>query len=333
MQLSSTLLYLSCALGAGAQSFYAAISQNSQLSNFTSFFENNFPLASQLLTNSSTEPHTILVPNDNAFAKYESDNGYSITALSATELTSLIQYHVLVGRLSSANFSASRGLTAPSLLVGEQYNNRSAGTALSANFSNPASANGQVVFIQSGLQSSSKKFRVRGAGLQSLEVRSGLSSDANLTALDGIWDGGMFQMIDRFLTLPEHCSATIRNSGLSSLDSAITRAGIWDDLDDSANYTCIGPTDAAFANAQHPENNLNDSALESAMKMHTFPQVLYTNFLEDGQVYLSDNELKIQVTVKEGEVWFNDAKVVSPNVITNNGVVHVVDKVCFPYWP
>ncbi|KAH6695979.1 hypothetical protein BKA61DRAFT_623658 [Leptodontidium sp. MPI-SDFR-AT-0119] len=315
MQLSSTLLYLSCALGAGAQSFYAAISQISQLSNFTSFFENNFPLASQLLTNSSTEPHTILVPNDNAFAKYESDNGYSITALSATELTSLIQYHVLVGRLSSANFSASRGLTAPSLLVGEQYNNRSAGTALSANFSNPASANGQVVFIQSGLQSSSKKFRVRGAGLQSLEVRSGLSSDANLTALDGIWDGGMFQMIDRFLTLPEHCSATIRNSGLSSLDSAITRAGIWDDLDDSANYTCIGPTDTAFANAQHPENNLNDSALESAMKMHTFPQVLYTNFLEDGQVYLSDNELKIQVTVKEGEVWFNDAKVVSPNVM------------------
>jgi hypothetical protein len=82
-------------------------------------------------------------------------------------------------------------------LVGEQYNNRSAGAALSANFSNPASANGQVVFIQSGLQSSSKKFRVRGAGLQSLVVRSGLSSDANLTALDGIWDGGMFQMIDQ----------------------------------------------------------------------------------------------------------------------------------------
>lgn len=32
-------------------------------------------------------------------------------------------------------------------------------------------------------------------------------------------------------------------------------------------------------------------------------------------MYLSDNELKIQVTVKEGEVWFNDAKVVSPNVM------------------
>lgn len=198
MQLSSTLLYLSCALGTGAQeSFYAATSQYPQLSNFTSFYENNFPLASQLLTTTATEPHTIFVPDNDAFARYERDNGYSITALSATELTSLIQYHVLVGTLSSANFSASSGLTVPSLLVGEQYNNRSAGAALSANISDPASANGQVVFIQSGLQSVTKKFRVRGAGLQSLEVRSGLSSDANLTALDGLWDGGMFQMIDR----------------------------------------------------------------------------------------------------------------------------------------
>lgn len=198
MQLSRALLILGCALDTCAPaSFYAAISQYSQLSNFASFYEDNFPLASQLLTNSSTEPHTILVPNNDAFAKYKRDNGYSITDLSETELTSLIQYHVLVGRLSRTDFLALRGLTAPSLLVGEQYNNRSAGAALSANFSNPASANGQVVFIQSGLQSSSKKFRVRGAALQSLVVRSGLSSDANLTALDGIWDGGMFQMIDQ----------------------------------------------------------------------------------------------------------------------------------------
>jgi hypothetical protein len=51
------------------------------------------------------------------------------------------------------------------------------------------------------------------------------------------------------------------------------------------------------------------------MKMHTFSQVLYTNFLEDGHTYLSDNELEILVTVKGGEVWFNDAKVVSPNIM------------------
>src|SRR5271163_2886779 len=86
-----------------------------------------------------------------------------------------------------------------------------------------------------------------------------------------------------FLTLPEHCSTTIRNAGLSDLDSAINRTDIWDDLDGSANYTCLGPTNGAFTSAGHPEDNLNESALASVMHMHTIPQVLYTTFLQDGQ--------------------------------------------------
>jgi uncharacterized surface protein with fasciclin (FAS1) repeats len=123
------------------------------------------------------------------------------------------------------------------------------------------------------------------------------------------------QRESRFLTLPEHCSTTIRNLSLNSLDSAINRTGIWDDLDNSPNYTCLGPTNQAFANADHPEINLNGSALATAMHMHTIPQVLYTNFLEDGQEYLSDNNLTIRVTIQGGDLYFNDAKVTNPNVM------------------
>jgi len=148
MQPSIAVLYLlSCATGTNAQSFFSAISQYPQLSNFTLFYQDNFPLASLLLTNSSTEPHTVLVPNNDAFINYERDHGYSVTSLSETELESLIQYHVLIGSLTSTNFSEPSGLTAPSLLVGEQYNNRSVGTALSSSFGNALGVGGQVVFI------------------------------------------------------------------------------------------------------------------------------------------------------------------------------------------
>ena len=51
------------------------------------------------------------------------------------------------------------------------------------------------------------------------------------------------------------------------------------------------------------------------MQMHTIPQVLYTNFLEDGQEFLSDNNLTIRVTIISGDVYFNDAKVTTPNVM------------------
>ncbi|KAF8857792.1 FAS1 domain-containing protein, partial [Acephala macrosclerotiorum] len=307
------------------QSFYVAISQYPQLSSFASFYQNDFPAASQLLTNSSTEPLTVLVPNNDAFIRFENENGYAVTSLSSAELTSLIQYHVLVGSLTATNFTETRGLTAPSLLTGEQYDNRSAGSALLSTFPSGTNVEGQVVFIQSRLQSASKLL-IR-AGLESLEVRSGLSSIANLTSLDGVWDSGRFQMIDRFLTLPEHCSSTIRNGGLTSLDSAINQTHIWGDLDKSPNFTCLGPTNQAFADANHPETNLGLAPLASIMHLHTIPQVLYTNFLQDGQVYLSNNNLTIQVSIKGQDIYFNDAKVIEANLITNNGVLHVINKV------
>ena len=210
MQLLITALcLLSCATGAGAQSFFDAISQYPQLSNFTLFYQDNFPIASQLLTNSSTEPRTVLIPNNNAFANFERDNGYPITELPGTELLSLIQYHVLVSSLTATNFSESRGLTVPSLLVGGQYNNRSAGMALSSSFGNDQGADGQVVFIRSGLQSSNKKFLVRRSGAQSFGVHSGLSSDVNLTALDGVWDGGRFHEVDQFVLFSPLLSDTL----------------------------------------------------------------------------------------------------------------------------
>lgn len=119
----------------------------------------------------------------------------------------------------------------------------------------------------------------------------------------------------RFLTLPENCAKTIRNQGLSSLDSAINRTHLWDDLNNSPNYTCLGPNNNAFADANHPETNLNASALESAMEMHTISQVLYTNFLMDGQEYLSDNKMTIRVSVRGEDIYFNDAKVIGANVM------------------
>jgi uncharacterized surface protein with fasciclin (FAS1) repeats len=202
MQLLIAVIYsLSYAVGTSAQSFFAAISQYPQLSNFTAFYRDKFPVASLLLTNSSSESHTVLVPNNDAFTNYERDHGYSVVALSTAQLETLIQYHVLVGSLTSTNFSESKGLTAPSLLVGEQYDNRSAPAALSSSFGNN-SVNGQVVFISSGLQSSKNKFLVRNSGTQSLKVRTGLSSDVNLIALDGVWDGGRFHMIDRCVCYP-----------------------------------------------------------------------------------------------------------------------------------
>jgi uncharacterized surface protein with fasciclin (FAS1) repeats len=189
------LLCIGCASVAHTLSLLDAISVYPQLSNFTAFYQNNIEAANLLLTNSSTELRTILIPNNDAFANFELQYGVPIWSLSAADLEALLQYHILVGKLTAANFSQPSGLTVPSLLTGEQYDNRSAGPELSSNFGNTEHANGQVVYISSAGQSGSRKLAFRQSGTPDLQVRSGLGAEADLTPLDGVWDGGMFQEV------------------------------------------------------------------------------------------------------------------------------------------
>jgi len=51
------------------------------------------------------------------------------------------------------------------------------------------------------------------------------------------------------------------------------------------------------------------------MYMHIIPQVLYTNFLQDGQEYLLENNLTIRVSIQGHDIYFNDAKVIKANLM------------------
>jgi transforming growth factor-beta-induced protein len=55
--------------------------------------------------------------------------------------------------------------------------------------------------------------------------------------------------------------------------------------------------------------------------------VTYSNFLTDGQVITSAAGLDVTVRLVDADIYFNDAKVISPNVVTNNGLIHVLDRV------
>jgi len=195
------LLCIGCASVAHTLSLLDATSVYPQLSNFSALYQNNIEVANLLLTNSSTEPRTILIPNNGAFANFGLQHGASIWSLPAADLEALLQYHILVGKLTAANFSQQSGLTVPSLLTGEQYDNRSAGPELFSSFGNTEHANGQVVYISSAGQSSSRKLALRQSGTSGLHVRSGLGAEADLMPLDGVWDGGMFQEVGQCVHL------------------------------------------------------------------------------------------------------------------------------------
>ena len=196
------VIFSACfAVWAEAQSFLAAISQFPQLSNFTTLMNDNPELAGSLLTSNATSltQITVLVPDNFAFDMLEAKLGVPIGSLTVEQLEPILQYHVLVGGLTTNNFTVQNGTTVPTFLNGPLYNNRSAGAALGSSGAAGDPHNGQVVFIEA-IQTTSpnpKRFVVRQLAPPIASVQGGLGHQINMTAVDGHWDGGVFQIVDK----------------------------------------------------------------------------------------------------------------------------------------
>jgi uncharacterized surface protein with fasciclin (FAS1) repeats len=131
----------------------------------------------------------------------------------------------------------------------------------------------------------------------------------------------------RFLTLPGLCTHTLSAIGLSSMMTSVNRTNSTDEWDSHPGLTCLSPSNEAFGKAGSPEITGSEDALNDVLDLHTIESAQYTSGLRDGQVLQSEAETSILVTIKNGTVYFNNAKVIRANVITKNGVIHVLDSV------
>jgi hypothetical protein len=96
--------------------------------------------------------------------------------------------------LKSTDFQASGGLTVPTQLKDPQYNNRTAGGQIIATYG--PDATGQVVFVNKDPIAAPAKLKVRVLSGGGASVRAGLAQTANITTIDGVWDGGYFHAVD-----------------------------------------------------------------------------------------------------------------------------------------
>lgn len=212
------------------------------------------------------------------------------------------------------------------------FNNRTAGGALGSTGADGDVHNGQVVFFQAkaGGSKNSIRFVLRQLSDPTVNAQGGLGHQINLTAVDGVWDGGFFQIVDKFLSLPLNCTDSIRRWKMNSYRASLDRTGLGTPLDTTRNVTCFTPNDQAFSQAGNPNVTANITALEHLIKFHTVTEPLYSNFLRDGQTFTTFSNEVIRISVRDGEMFVNDAKIINKNIITNNGLMHVIDRVMSP---
>ncbi|KLO84857.1 uncharacterized protein LW93_7108 [Fusarium fujikuroi] len=271
---------------------------------------------------------TILIPTDNAIKSYLKDSSISdVTELNQTMLQVFFSYHSMAASLSSTDFSASRGLSVPTLLKSEEFNNRTAGPQIQSQFGN--NADGQVVFASRVQKGKRADGDISGAVVN---LRAGEEQNIKMTAVDGSWgekNASRFQIVDKVLLPPLSCSQTVEaadDKRLTALNGALIKAGLWPALDASKNVTCLAPSTQAFKDAGSPDVELSKEDLGGALA-HTLNEVTYSNYLRDGQVIGTLNKTEVRVRIIDDDIFFNNAKVIEANVLTNNGLIHILDSV------
>ena len=120
----------------------------------------------------------------------------------------------------------------------------------------------------------------------------------------------------------------------ATLLTAATAAGLVETLQGEGPYTVFAPTDEAFAAL--PAGTLDGLlADKEALKKVLLYHVVSGAVTSDQVVGLTSADSvegsPIAIAVKDGVVYLNDsAKVVTPDVMASNGVIHVIDQVLLP---
>jgi uncharacterized surface protein with fasciclin (FAS1) repeats len=250
---------------------------------------------------SAAGPLTVFAPTNQAFAALLAELGVTKDALLANQplLTAVLQYHVLGAQVLRADVPLGKAITP---LAG-------------GIFKIEASATGLVV--------TDGRNRSANIGFTDLRVKNGV-----IHALDKVLLPANQNVVQTAQSLPQ----------FSILVEAVVAAGLQDALAAPGPLTVFAPTNDAFA-ALLAELGVTKEALLANKPLLT--QVL-TYHVVPGRVLKADVPLNTPIATLQGDSFTVDARLVitdqrarranitATDVLTSNGVIHVLDKVILP---
>ncbi len=244
-------------------------------------------------TLSGDGPFTVFAPTDAAFAALP-DGTISYLLNNISELQSILYYHVTSGSVLSSTLT-----------------------------------NGQEIFTPQSFYPL----------IVTIDANGIMINNALVTVADIVCSNGVVHVIDAVLLPPTVTETTvvdvIVNSDVhNTLEAAVVAAGLVETLSGVGPFTVFAPTDEAFAAlpAGTVETLLADptGALTQILLYHVVGAQALSFDLTDGQIVTTIQGQTVTVTINAQGVFINNAQVIVADIVTNNGVVHVIDAVLVP---
>lgn len=163
---------------------------------------------------------------------------------------------------------------------------------------------------------------------------SGLLQNSSVVNASLPFESGTIHVIDRLLTIPQNISATGVALNLTSAVGALQNTSLVQTVDNTPDLTVFVPSNAAFQRIGGNLANLSTSQLAEILQYHVVAgQVLYSTnitMMNGSSIGTLNQGANLTLSVEGSDVYVNNARVITPNVLVRNGVVHVIDRVLNP---
>ncbi len=267
-----------------------------------------------------TQSLTVLAPTNTAFARLDPpfNNAQNINAITnpaqISALSNILRYHVIAGRRQAAQ------LPVPSI----------------ASLADASGPNDNLLWIS----------RPTVSGTQSNIFVNG---NTRITTRDIFASNGTIQVIDNVLIPASQTTFQIAqsNPAFSILTAALARTGLFSLVNDpSVNLTVFAPTNAAFAQLPAPLNSaegirsIRDQAtldlLRNVLLYHVVPNRVFSVDLSEGlRPGTALTNRSFLVSLSNGPSVTGDgnstpSRISTVNLLTRNGVIHIIDQVLLP---
>jgi len=235
-------------------------------------------------------PFTLFAPTDEAFAALPAGTVEALLEDPTGALTDILLYHAIAADVRSTDLSD--GMTATTV-------------------------NGKDVTI-------------------TINDNGVFINNAQVTVADILADNGVVHVIDAVLIPPATTivDIVVNSPDHETLEAAVIAAGLAETLSGEGPFTLFAPTDEAFAAlpAGTVETLLEDptGALTDILLYHAISGNILSTDLVDGTMAATINGANVSISVSPDGVFINDALVTVADIITDNGVVHVINAVLIP---
>jgi transforming growth factor-beta-induced protein len=174
-----------------------------------------------------------------------------------------------------------------------------------------------------------------GEALITVRNNQGYINNARFASTDILATNGIIHVIDAVLLPPSKdiVDTAVSAGQFTTLVAAVKAAGLVDALKGPGPYTVFAPTDAAFAKLGTATINsllANPDKLKSILLYHVVPGKVYSFQVPFGASATTLNGAPVQFSIKNGQPYVDNARIVTTDIQATNGVIHVIDTVILP---